>query len=138
MSVMSWRRNAANARFAAPGSAARVAVSPSSDPIAATEAEAVAAGPDTADQHEDRRDDADDDGQPKRHAEPVHKGRQQDGDEDSDHGCGVPSPTLRYSPRAPSVSRAWPSVIAAATSTTVRLLERAWARMRSKALRSPI
>src|SRR4051794_15679931 len=71
------------------------------EPVAAAEPEAVAAGSDAADEHEDRGDDADDRRQAQRQAEPVDERREQDGDEDSDHGPRVPGPSGGHSPDRP-------------------------------------
>jgi hypothetical protein len=49
-------------------------------------ADAVAAGRDAGEEHEHRGDDCDDRRQAERHAQEVHQRRQQDGDQDSDHG----------------------------------------------------
>src|SRR3954454_3902296 len=110
-SVISWARKLANARLTTAGKAARPApVSPGAscpslrlEATATPAAVAVSAGPDAGDEHEDRRDDADDHGQAEHEAQPVHEGRKQDGDQDADH-VSSPSGGLPWRPE----SGPWP------------------------------
>src|SRR3954454_5410395 len=114
-SVISWARKLANARLTTVGKAARPApVSPGAscpslrlEATAAPGAGAVAAGPDAGDEHEDRGDDADDHGQTEHEAQPVHEGREQDGDQDADH-VSSPSGWTSVAPRIGAVAHEFP------------------------------
>src|SRR3954447_23749502 len=92
-SVISWARKFANAPLMTAKKAGRPALSSPGASCASSRLEAaatpaavaVAAGSDTGEEDEDRRDDADDGGQAEHQAQPVHEGREEDRDKDADH-----------------------------------------------------